>query len=230
MDPQQALKEQSITQWNMLCSQHVFPFAPHTSAQSIDIIKRHINTDPNAEVSLPSQHSKYTSFSSDIPLVAALAWHPELVANGLSQGAVVPQNSQQWHAPVLDVWILGSKHATQSEIQILAGDFVRSLVLLRNAGYCFAEYKDSNSKNDRHRRLSFLHAMLWRLDADAYPEVLFCEYLKHNLPVSDDFLTDIKYMRKKVPNLCDQVEHYVLAQVAHQSTTHNPPAKRASKI
>lgn len=224
------LKEQSITQWNMLCSQHVFPFAPHTSAQSIDIIKQHINTDPNAEVSLPSQHSKYTSFSSDIHLVAALAWHPELVEHCLNQGAVVPKNSQQWHADLLDVWILGTKNKTQSEIQMRVGDFVHSLLVLRDAGYYFAEYKDPNSKNDRNRRLSFLHAMLWRLDANAYPEVLFSESVKHNIPVSEDFLTDINYLRKKVSNLCDQVEHYVLSNVVQESANQNNSAKRSSKL
>lgn len=229
MDRAQVAKEHHLTQWNALCAQHVFPFASHASAQSLDILKQHITHDPNAEVSLPSQHSKYTSLSCDIPLVAALVWHPQLVEHCLNQGAVVPKNSQQWHADLLDVWIFGTKRKTQSEIQILAGDFVRSLLLLRDVGYYFAEYKDPNSKNDRNRRLSFLHAMLWRLDANAYPEVLFSECIKHDIPVSEDFLTDIKCLRNKVPNLCDQVEHYVLSQVAHQSAN-RALSKRLSKI
>lgn len=227
MDPQQALKDQSITQWNTLCSQHVFPFASHISSQSSDTIKHHINTNPNAEVSLPSQHSQYRSFSCDIPLIVALVWHPELVEHCLNQGAIVSQNSHSWHADLLDMWIFGSKQKSESEIQILACGFVRSLGILRTNGYDFSEYHEPT--NPRKRRLSFLHALSWRLEATAYPEVLFQECIKNNIPVSEDFLTDIKYLRNKVPNLCNQVEHFVLSQVANQSG-HPTSPKRSSKI
>lgn len=225
---QEILKEQNLTKWNALCAQHVFPFAAHPS-KSLDIVKTHINHDPNAEVTLPVQHPRYISLPSNIPLVAALMWHPELVEHCLNQGAVVPQNSHQWHHDIVDVWIFGTKNKSASEVQNVAGNFSRSLQLLHNAGYYFAEYKEPNATTDRNRRLSFLHTMLWRAEETAYPEILFCECVKHTIPVSEDFLTDIKYLRKKVSNLCDQVEHYVLSQFANQAAVQNSP-KRASKM
>lgn len=229
MDRAQVVKEQHLTQWNSVCAQHVFPFASHTSIQSLDIIKQHITHNPNAEVSLPSQHSKYTSLSCDIPLLAALVWHPEMVENCLSQGAVVPKNSHQWHSDLADVWILAVKNKTREQVENMAGDFARSLQLLQNAGYCFSEYKEPNAKNDRNRRLSFLHTVAWRLDNHHHPEILFQGCVKQGIPVSEDLLTDIKYLNNKVPNLCQQVQHYVLSQAANQSTDQQTP-KRLSKI
>ena len=229
MDPAHVAKDHRITQWNALCAQHVFPFASHTSAESLDIIKQHINHDPNAEVTLPVQHPRYISIPSNIPLVAALMWHPELVEHCLNQGAVVPQNSHQWHHNLVDVWVFGTKNKSASDVQNVAGVFSRSLQLLHNAGYYFAEYKEAKSTNDRNRRLSFLHTMLWRAEETAYPEILFCECVKNDIPVSDDFLGDIKYRSDKFPNLCDQVQNYVLSEVARQSAK-NTPLKRVSKM
>lgn len=219
----------STEETTALCAQHLFPFARLSTEQSVAVMKNLIAKNPNAEVALPSQISQLISASSDIPVIVASCWNPQLVEHCIQSGANIPINSQNWHADILDVWTFGAKKKSEQEIKVLAPDFVRSLQLLHTAGYCLAEYKDPNSTNDRNRRLSFLHSMLWRLEARSCPEILFSECIKHTIPVSADFLEDMKYRRDKIPNLYNSVQHYLLSEIVHQTHTESAP-KRSSKL
>ena len=219
-----------IEDTNAVCAQHLFPFAHRPTDQSMAVLKDLFTHNPNAEVSLPSQVSRFISTLSDIPAIVAACWNPQLVEHAIQSGCTIPMDSHAWHADILDVWTFGTQKRTEQEIKLLAPDFARSLQLLNNAGYDLAEYKDPNSTNDRNRRLSFLHSMLWRLDAQSYPEILFSECLNHNIPVSNDFLGDAKYRQDKLPNLYNHVQHYMLSEATQNSANQDAPSKRVSKI
>ena len=128
----------SIDDTNAVCAQHLFPFAHCPTDQSIAVLKDLVTRNPNAEVHLPSQVSRFISTFSDIPVIVAACWNPQLVEHAIQSGANIPMESQTWHAEILDVWTFGTKKRTEREIELLAPEFARSLQLLHNAGYYFA--------------------------------------------------------------------------------------------